>query len=241
LPISSPASRSAPRIKSFRTADIAAGKTTVFVALPLKALQSTPAVARTIIGALLNAVYEREGAVKTRVLFLLDEVSRLGYMSILETARDAGRKYGLTLHLIYQSVGQLVQQWGENGQRAWYEAVSWRGYAAIKEIDTARELSAAIGEYGVLTWTEAENTGRHTKPLESGSRTRGSTLTYRESGRSLMRPEEIMNELREDALIVVPKRGRPVLTGRAIYFRRDDMKDRVAANRFAPKTQPSRP
>jgi type IV secretion system protein VirD4 len=82
---------------------------------------------------------------------------------------------------------------------------------------------------------------RHAKPFESGSRTRGSTLTYRESGRSLMRPEEIMNELREDALIVVPKRGRPVLTGRAIYFRRDDMKSRVAANRFAPKTQPSRP
>ena len=67
----------------------------MFVALPLKALQSTPAVARTVIGALLNAVFEREGAVESRVLFLLDEVSRLGRLSILETARDAGRKYGL--------------------------------------------------------------------------------------------------------------------------------------------------
>jgi type IV secretory pathway TraG/TraD family ATPase VirD4 len=47
-----------------------------------------------------------------------------------------------------------------------------------------------------------------------------------------------MNELREDALIVVPKRGRPLVTGRAIYFRRDDMKDRVAKNRFAPTSPP---
>jgi hypothetical protein len=38
-------------------------------------------------------------------------------------------------------------------------------------------------------------------------------------------------------LIVVPKRGHPVLTGRAIYFRRDDMKNRVADNRFAPKKE----
>lgn len=222
---------------SFRSADIADGRTTVFVALPLKALQSTPAVARTVIGALLNAVFEREGAVESRVLFLLDEVSRLGRLSILETARDAGRKYGLTLHLIYQSVGQLVRQWGEDGQRAWYEAAAWRGYAAIKDIDTARELSAAIGEYGVVTWSEAENTGRNAKLLEGGSRSRGSSLSYQEAPRALMRPDEIMNDLREDALIVVPKKGRPLIAGRAIYFRRDDMRGRVAANRFAPRKE----
>jgi type IV secretion system protein VirD4 len=219
---------------SFRASDIAAGRITLFVALPLKALQSTPAVARTIVGALVNAVFEREGAVQDRVLFLLDEVSRLGRLSILETARDAGRKYGLTLHLIYQSVGQLVRQWGEDGQRAWYEAASWRGYAAIKDIDTARELSAAIGEYGVVTWSEAENTGRNAKVLEGGSRSHGSSLSYQEAPRALMRPDEIMNDLREDALIVVPKKGRPLIAGRAIYFRRDDMRGRVAANRFAP-------
>jgi type IV secretion system protein VirD4 len=221
---------------SFRCADIAVGRVTVFVALPLEALQSTPAVARTVVGALVNAVFQREGAVESRVLFLLDEVARLGRLPILEIARDAGRKYGLTMHLLYQSVGQMVDQWGEGGRRAWFDAVAWRGYAAIKDDETARELSASIGQYGVLTWSESENSGRNAKMLEGGSRSTGSGLSFQETARALMSPDEIMNDLREDALVVVPKKGRPLVCGRAIYFRRDDMRGRVAENRFAPGT-----
>ena len=221
---------------SFKTSDIADGRITVFVALPLKALQATPAVARTIIGSLLNAVYEREGSVDRRVLFLLDEVGRLGHMSILEMARDAGRKYGITMHLIYQSVGQIVQQWGVEGQRAWYEAASWRGYAAIKDLQTSRELSAVIGEYSALSWSEGENTGRSGKGIESRSRSSGSGVTYHATGRAVIRADEIMNDLREDALVVVPKRGRPLIAGRAIYFRREDMKHLVSVNRFAQRS-----
>jgi type IV secretion system protein VirD4 len=220
---------------AFRAADIVNGRTTVFVALPLKALQSTPAVARTIVGALLNAAYEADGAVTGRILFLLDEAARLGPMSILETARDAGRKYRITLHLLYQSVGQITRQWGSEGLDAWYEAASWRGYAAIKDIDTARELSATIGQYGVLGWSEGDNTGSHGKAFEAGSRSRGSSMTYQEISRPLMRPEEIMHDLREDAMIVVPKQGRPLICGRAIYFRRSEFTSRVEANRFGPE------
>ena len=52
------------------------------------------------IGALLNAVYDADRALDGgRVLFLLDEVARLGYMNIMEVARDAGRTYGITLML----------------------------------------------------------------------------------------------------------------------------------------------
>lgn len=222
---------------SFRAADITNGKTTVFVALPLKALQSTPAAARVIIGGLLNAAYEADGNVQGRILFLLDEARRLGPMSILEVARDAGRKYGITLHLLYQSVGQIVEQWGISGRDAWYEAAAWRGYAAIKDLDTARELAATIGDYGVLGWSEAENTGRHGKPLETSSRSSGSALSFQEQGRNLIRPEEIMHDLREDAAIIVPKKGRPLLCGRALYFRRPALAGRVAANRFAPEKE----
>ena len=89
----------------------------MFLQIPLGALQSTPAVGRVVIGALLNAAYEADGRVKGRILYLLDEAARLGPMKILETARDAGRKYGITLQLLYQSVGQLERQWGRDGKR----------------------------------------------------------------------------------------------------------------------------
>jgi type IV secretion system protein VirD4 len=110
---------------SFRTRDLANGRLTVFVQVPLKTLQATPALGRVIVGALLNAAYEADGRVRGRILFLLDEVARLGTMGVLEQARDAGRKYGITLLLLYQSLGQLVGQWGREGKQAWYDATSW--------------------------------------------------------------------------------------------------------------------
>jgi len=111
---------------SFRIRDLADGRLTVFVQVPLTTLQATPALGRVIVGALLNAAYEADGRVRGRILFLLDEVARLGYMGVLEQARDAGRKYGITLLLLYQSLGQLIGQWGREGKQAWYDATSWR-------------------------------------------------------------------------------------------------------------------
>ena len=51
------------------------------------------------------------------MLFLVDEARMLGTMSLLETVRDALRKYGITLVLVYQSVGQLDEIWGRLLQR----------------------------------------------------------------------------------------------------------------------------
>ena len=51
--------------------------------------QAPTGLARVVIGSFLNAIYNRDGAMDGRALFLLDEVARLGYMRILETARDA--------------------------------------------------------------------------------------------------------------------------------------------------------
>ena len=216
---------------SFKSADVADGDTDIFVCLPLKALQSTPGVARCIIGALLNAAYEANGAVNGRILFLLDEAFRLGRMDIIEIARDAGRKYGITLQLLYQSVGQIVEQWGSRKARLVRECLL-AAYAAVKDLDTARELSDTIGNYGVLAWSEAQNRGSHGQQLNVPSRSRGQNVTYSERIRPLIRPEEIMHDLREDAQIIISKRDRPVLCGRAIYFRRPEFTRMAGRNRF---------
>ena len=100
---------------SFETRDLLSGQFDVFINVPLKVLQSDPQVCRLILGGLLNAAYEARGNMNGRILFLLDEVARLGYMGILETARDAGRKYGINLLLMYQSLGQMTATWGPHG------------------------------------------------------------------------------------------------------------------------------
>lgn len=217
---------------SFKTSALLDGKVTIFLKMPLKALETEPGISRTIIGAMLNAVYEADGAMQGRVLFLLDEAARLGYMKILETARDAGRKYGITMQLLYQSSGQIVEQWGEQGKRSWYDGVSYRCYAAVQDLDTATELENSFGTYGVMASSEGMNTGKSGKAMQSASLSRGSNISYHEIGRPLIRKAELMHDLRDDEMFVLARGMAPLRCGRAIYFRRAEMRALVAENRF---------
>ena len=217
---------------TFKSRDLLSGKLTVLLQIPLAALQSTPAIGRVVIGALLNAAYEADGQLTGRILYLLDEAARLGPMKILETARDAGRKYGITLQLLYQSVGQLERQWGRQGKREWYDGVSHRSYAAVQDLETAKELEESFGTYGVMATSEGSNTGSSGKSFETGSRSRGANTSYHEISRPLIRREELMNDCRTDEVFVIIRGARPLRCGRAIYFRRPELEAKIAVNRF---------
>ena len=170
-----------------------------------------------------------------RILFLLDEVARLGFMGVLEQARDAGRKYGITLLLLYQSLGQLVGQWGREGKQAWYDATSWRLFAAVQDPDTAKELSAICGEYGVVATAQGNSSGSHGRGSGIGNSSSGRSENRSEIRRALIKPEEIIQDTRADEAFVLVRGARPLRCGRAIYFRRPDMAPLVAANRFHPQ------
>jgi type IV secretion system protein VirD4 len=217
---------------SFTIADVLAGRTTVFLNIPLKVLQTTPGVARTVIGALMQGVYEADGQVDGRVLFLLDEVARLGYMSIIEIARDAGRKYGITMMLYYQSSGQLTSQWGDKAEESWFNSLSWRAYAAIQDDRTAEDLEKWLGTYGVMASSEGTNTGTSGKGFESGSRSRGANISYHEISRPLIRAAELKQDVRADEAFVIIGGSFPLRCGRAIYFRRPEMLSQIKKNRF---------
>jgi type IV secretion system protein VirD4 len=217
---------------SFRSTDLIGGKVSIFLKLPLEALDTTPALARTVIGSLLNTAYQANGSFEGRVLYLIDEAARLGYMRIIETARDAGRKFGITLQLLYQSSGQITKQWGPDGKKAWYDGVSHRSYAVVQDVETATELENSFGNFGVLAASEGSNTGQSGKVLETSSRSRGKNINTHEIGRPLIRKAELMNDVRSDEAFIIVRGHPPLRCGRAIYFRRPEMAAQVASNRF---------
>ncbi|WP_157016847.1 Ti-type conjugative transfer system protein TraG [Mesorhizobium xinjiangense] len=208
---------------SFSTDDIAEGKTDIFVQLDLKTLETHPGLARTIVGALLNAIYNRNGEVNGRTLFLLDEVARLGYLRILETARDAGRKYGISLVLLFQSIGQMRETYGgRDATSKWFESASWVSFAAINDPETADYISRRCGN----TTVEVDQLSRSSQ-MSGSSRTRSKQLV----SRPLILPEEVLR-MRGDEQIVFTAGNAPLRCGRAIWFRRDDMKAVTGKNRF---------
>ncbi len=208
---------------SFSTDDLADGETDIFIALDLKVLEAHPGLARVVIGSFLNAIYNRNGNVKDRTLFLLDEVARLGYLRILETARDAGRKYGITLTMIFQSLGQMREAYGgRDATSKWFESASWISFAAINDPDTADYISKRCGD----TTVEVDQTNR-SSGMKGSSRSRSKQLIRR----PLILPHEVLR-MRADEQIVFTSGNAPLRCGRAVWFRREDMKACVGENRF---------
>lgn len=208
---------------TFSTNEISAGNVDVFINIDLKSLETHSGLARVIIGSLLNAIYNSHGDLKERALFLLDEVARLGYMRILETARDAGRKYGITLTMIYQSIGQMRETYGgRDATSKWFESASWISFAAINDPETADYISRRCG----TTTVEIDQVSRSFQSKGS-SRTRSKQL----GARPLIRPHEVLR-MRADEQIVFTAGNAPLRCGRAIWFRRVDMKVCVGENRF---------
>lgn len=207
---------------TFSTDEIASGAIDVFVNIDLKTLEIHAGLARLIIGSFLNAIYNRHGRMKQRVVFLLDEAARLGHMQVLETARDAGRKYGITLLMIYQSIGQLRETYGgRDASSKWFESVSWISFAAINDPETAEYISRRCG----MTTVEVDQTSRSFQARGSG-RTRSKQL----AARPLILPHEVLL-MRADEQIVFTAGNPPLRCGRAIWFRRSDLRDRLETGR----------
>ena len=193
---------------SFKAQDLLTGQMDVFISIDLGTLQKHPGIGRVIIGALLNTVYKAEGAVADRVLFLVDEARMLGTMSLLETVRDALRKYGITLVLVYQSVGQLDEIWGRHARSKWFDNVDWMSFAAVGHLETAEFIAKKCGTYTVETVS---------RTLSSAGR---SSRTRSYASRDLIMPQEVMQDMRADEQIVFVRGQRPIRCGRAIFFRR---------------------
>ena len=213
--------------RSFKSSDIVSGEKDVFLNIPAAILRSYPGIGRVIIGSLINAMTQADGAFARRALFMLDEVDLLGYMRVLEEARDRGRKYGITLMLMYQSAGQLERHFGNDGATSWIDGCAFASYAAIKALDTARNVSAQCGEMTVEVQGKSRNVGWSNS--NSGSR-RSESLNLQR--RPLIMPHEITQQMRKDEQIIIVQGHDPIRCGRAIYFRRKDMDAEASLNRF---------
>lgn len=212
---------------TFKSSDIVSGRKDVFLNIPASILRSYPGIGRVIIGSLINAMVQADGAFRRRALFMLDEVDLLGYMRVLEEARDRGRKYGISMMLMYQSVGQLERHFGKDGATSWIDGCAFTSYAAIKALDTARNVSAQCGEMTVEVKGSSRNIGWDTK---SGASRKSENVNFQR--RPLIMPHEITQSMRKDEQIIIVQGHSPIRCGRAIYFRRKDMNVAAKANRF---------
>jgi type IV secretion system protein VirD4 len=213
----------------FHSADLPKGGVDVFVSLPVKVLQSVPAVGRLIVGALLNAQFEANQQHAARTLFCLDEVYQLGpHFGPLLKARDVGRSYGITLAMVYQSPAQLVEQFGKGEKAGWYDSFAVRCYGCAGDDDTAKEIEVACGSYTGEVESQSEGGGSSNRWNEAfGASSSNHGINKSLSEVKLLRADQA-KKLRFDEQIVIMKGYHPLRCSRAIYFRRPEMLSMLA-------------
>lgn len=203
--------------------ELVQGNLVVFCQIPLEALEHTPAVARVLVGCHLDAVFEAKGQVVGRVLFPIDEAVLIGRDPSLKIARDQGRKSKITLQLFYQSEGQIEEVWTVAGKRAWFDGLSWRTYAGVQNLESAKELSAILGTFGARAISAGINRGKSGKGFELASTSRGSNTSEHEISRDLAKPHELLANMRDDERITLVRNRPPLRHGAAIAFRRPEL------------------
>ena len=209
---------------AYEMSELVRGNLVVFCQVPQEALEHTPAVARVLVGCHLDAVVAAKGRVDGRVFFPLDEAVLLGKDPSLKIARDQGRKSKITLQLFYQSEGQIEEVWGAGGKKSWFDGLSWRTYAGVQNLESARELAAMLGTFAARAVSSGTNRGKSGRPMEliqSGSR--GSNVSEHEISRELAKPDELLADMRDDERITIIRNRRPMRHGAAIGFRRPEI------------------
>jgi type IV secretion system protein VirD4 len=208
----------------FALSDLPKGETDVFLQFDAEVLKSNVGVVRILLGAMFQAMQTQERTKGAEsVLFCLDEVDALGYMSALEEARDRGRKFGISLMMLYQSVGQIEKHFGKDGAVAWFDSAAIVSYAVVTSPETADRISKQAGECTVEVQGTSERSnwwfGIWAKGAQSQSRMTYSTNLQK---RPLILPHEVREMRRDEQIIFVA--AKPALRcGRAIFFRRPEM------------------
>lgn len=208
---------------AYEMTELCRGNLAVFCQVPQEALEHTPAVARVLVGCHLDAVFAAKGDVVGRVLFPIDEAVLIGREPSLKIGRDQGRKSKITLQLFYQSEGQIEEVWTVAGKRAWFDGLSWRTYAGVQNLESAKELSAILGTFGARAVSTGSNKGKSGKGLEIANASRGSNVSEHEISRELAKPHELLAGMRDDERITLVRNRPPIRHGAAIAFRRREM------------------
>ena len=202
---------------------------TIFICLPVDRRAELTGVQRVLISSFINMVFAAGEDPRRRVRFLLDEAATLGAMDSLYNAVQFGRSFGLRMMFLFQSTSQVERCFPESQRDDFFATVA-SVYASTSDYRTAKDVSDWMGQATVQARSEQHGRnwgGSRTSDTANPSRSTNwggnSSTSFNEVGRSLLRPEEILQLPTHLAIVLLPN-VRPIITVKVPYFARTDRK-----------------
>ncbi len=186
---------------SFTLADLANGKTTLYIVIPDNQMQAQAVWLKLMVDTVMQTFKrERPFAKGIRGMFLIDEFPVLGRLDGMVKDIAVVRGAGLDMTLVVQGLDQLTALYGPSSGTI-LSNCGFKWFCNVSDLQTAEYVSKALGQMTVRTVSQ-------TISANDGSTNR----TLGETGRALIFPDEIMSLGKQAAFVFRPG-------GRAYYLR----------------------
>jgi type IV secretion system protein VirD4 len=202
------------------------GRMTVYLVLPPEHMRAQSGLLRLWVAAMLRAVVKGGLKNKNKVHFVLDEAASLGQpmMGCLEDAIDKYRAFSVLLQFYFQSLGQVRSSFREGKDQTLLSNTT-QIYFGVNDLETAEMVSRRLGERTLMIENYSSSRGGSAQyPHLMTAQNMGSSGTsWNESsstqqlGRSLLKPEEVLN-LSERVAIIFAQGVPPIKTWLVRYY-----------------------
>lgn len=176
---------------------------------------------------------------KEPVLFILDEFTALGRLSMVEQAYGLMAGFGMQLWGIIQDLSQLERVYGD-GWQSFIANAGMVNYFGSSDQKTAEYFSAMCGETTVWNLSSAVSTAFGTTSGQSGgtSETTTNSDTRAASQRKLIYPDELMRLSKGKQLVLIENLP-PLMAKKVAWFDDDELKS-MGVNLQVDKNAPAK-
>ena len=178
---------------------------TVYIILPSRLISRGMTYSRFIRVILQRGIDTLMATPKTNnrpVHFLIDEMYSLGTMPVIERAMSEGAGFGLQLNCVYQNLSQIKELYPRNWETFLANSACTTVFTP-RDNTTAEYISKLLGNQTANTQTI-----NHEGHLSTG-----------ETGRPLMRTEELMGMSEHEMIVFLRDCPNPIRLYRAPYYR----------------------
>ena len=203
----------------FSPSELIHGKATAYVIVPPAFLSSHAGMVRAMLTAFLDACVANGAQREKKVRFLLDEMATaVGRLEVVNRAIALYRGYGVSLCMLWQSMGQLKPCFPEDEGRTLLGNCTC-AFFGTNDLETAKHISERGGKGTIVMASGGSNTGWSRSGTSSsqggGSSTRGvsggQNDNWQYHGRELLTVDEVLATDPRIAFVLVPGM-RPVWT-----------------------------
>ena len=199
---------------AFNLDELATGKVTLYLVLPLDRLQTHGRWLRLILTMAIRAIARQEEAPAQPVMFLLDEMGTIGGLRMVEQAYGLMAGVGIRIWGFLQDVNQLKRDYPESWE-TFISNASVIQALKVADITTSNYLSELLG---TVTLERFSAETLHLQKQNPSLKGMGDQV----HGRPLLLPQEIRELPATQALNILPGNGNYLLE-RMPYFAADSV------------------